>query len=176
MKSSTVGAWTGPVLFRWIAWLTLAAVISITLLLIGRRTGFASIYSIDDPYIHLAVGEEILRGNYGVNPAEPASASSSILFDGNGHLREADPASSNVSRLTRSRSPISSRCAGKRHRGDRAGHRPCDRRLCHLHGAGHCGLVGRLHARREVVLLRHHGAPITAARAPTLSERDSNAR
>ncbi|WP_143030591.1 hypothetical protein [Ruegeria halocynthiae] len=38
------------------------------------------VYTLDDPYIHLAVAEEILRGNFGVNPNEPASPSSSILY------------------------------------------------------------------------------------------------
>src|SRR5215213_5286810 len=80
MRSTLVGAGTGPRLFRWTGSLTLAAVASLTLLLIGRRTGFATIYSLDDPYIHLAVAEEILRGHYGVNPDEAASASSSILY------------------------------------------------------------------------------------------------
>ena len=75
-----MGAWTSPRLFRWTGSLTLAAITSVILLLIGRRTGFASIYSLDDPYIHLAVAEEILRGHYGVNPDEAASASSSILY------------------------------------------------------------------------------------------------
>src|SRR5829696_3748249 len=89
MRSSLVGARTGPRLFRWTGSLTLAAVTSVTLLLIGRRTGFASVYSLDDPYIHLAVAEEILRGNYGVNPDEAASARTSALVPGSCclHLR-----------------------------------------------------------------------------------------
>lgn len=37
-------------------------------------------FSFDDPYIHLAMAEEILRGHYGINPAEPAAAASSILY------------------------------------------------------------------------------------------------
>lgn len=43
-------------------------------------TGGAFIYSMDDPYIHLAVSEEILRGNYGININERASPSSSIIY------------------------------------------------------------------------------------------------
>lgn len=38
------------------------------------------IYSLDDPYIHLAVAKHILHGGYGVNAGEAASPSSSILY------------------------------------------------------------------------------------------------
>lgn len=38
------------------------------------------IYSLDDPYIHLAVAENILRGGYGINASEYSSPSSSIAF------------------------------------------------------------------------------------------------
>lgn len=38
------------------------------------------IYTLDDPYIHLAVAESILDGEYGINPGEFASPSSSILY------------------------------------------------------------------------------------------------
>lgn len=37
-------------------------------------------FSFDDPYIHLAMAEEILRGHYGINPDEPAAAASSIIY------------------------------------------------------------------------------------------------
>ena len=37
-------------------------------------------YSLDDPYIHLALAEEIFRGNYGINPGEVCAPSSSILW------------------------------------------------------------------------------------------------
>ncbi|HIF21262.1 MAG TPA: hypothetical protein EYQ27_04970 [Gemmatimonadetes bacterium] len=36
-------------------------------------------YALDDPYIGLAMAEELLHGNYGINPGEPASAASTIL-------------------------------------------------------------------------------------------------
>lgn len=45
-----------------------------------HATGGHLVYSQDDPYIHLAMSEEIARGGYGVNTGEWASASSSILF------------------------------------------------------------------------------------------------
>src|SRR6185436_10235695 len=43
-------------------------------------TGGTLIYALDDAYIHLALGEEIARGNYGINPGEFAAVSSSILY------------------------------------------------------------------------------------------------
>jgi len=38
------------------------------------------IYTLDDPYIHLALAESILQGEYGINAGEFASPSSSILY------------------------------------------------------------------------------------------------
>lgn len=38
------------------------------------------IYSLDDPYIHLAIAENIARGGYGINLQEYSSPSSSILY------------------------------------------------------------------------------------------------
>jgi hypothetical protein len=38
------------------------------------------IYSLDDPYISLALGEQIARGHYGINAVEASSPSSSILY------------------------------------------------------------------------------------------------
>ncbi len=37
-------------------------------------------YSLDDPYIHLAVSESLARGHYGIEPQEPSAPSSSILW------------------------------------------------------------------------------------------------
>ncbi len=37
-------------------------------------------YSLDDPYIHLALAENLAHGHYGIDPAEPSSPSSSILW------------------------------------------------------------------------------------------------
>lgn len=37
-------------------------------------------YPLDDPYIHLAIAEQIWAGGYGVNPAELAAAASSPLY------------------------------------------------------------------------------------------------
>ena len=38
------------------------------------------VYSLDDPYIHLALARQILHGHYGINPGEFAAPSSSILW------------------------------------------------------------------------------------------------
>ncbi|GGE53036.1 hypothetical protein [Actibacterium pelagium] len=43
-------------------------------------TGGVFVYSIDDPYIHLSVAENILLGGYGINANEFSSPSSSILY------------------------------------------------------------------------------------------------
>ena len=53
---------------------------AILLALILMRTGGVLVYTLDDPYIHLALAQEILRGGYGINPGEVASPSSSILY------------------------------------------------------------------------------------------------
>ena len=37
-------------------------------------------YALDDPYIHLALSEGIAQGHYGINPGEPSSPSSSVLW------------------------------------------------------------------------------------------------
>ena len=44
------------------------------------QTGGYYEYPLDDPYIHLAMSEQIAKGGYGVNAGEYASAASSILF------------------------------------------------------------------------------------------------
>ena len=56
------------------AWVLLLAV-GILVLNDGRF-----IYTLDDPYIHLAMSEGIHAGGYGINPHEAAAAASSILF------------------------------------------------------------------------------------------------
>jgi hypothetical protein len=38
------------------------------------------VYSLDDPYIHLALARQILHGHYGINPGEFAAPSSSIVW------------------------------------------------------------------------------------------------
>ncbi len=59
----------------------LVAVLCFAFLLIDAlgATG-ALVYTLDDPYIHLALAQRLQHGLYGINPGEPASPASSILF------------------------------------------------------------------------------------------------
>lgn len=43
-------------------------------------TRFHLDYTLDDPYIHLALAERIALGHYGLNPGEPGAPSSSLLW------------------------------------------------------------------------------------------------
>lgn len=47
--------------------------------LVARRTGGFS-YTLDDPYIHLRVAQQIARGHYGMNPGEASAPASSALW------------------------------------------------------------------------------------------------
>ncbi|RZA29768.1 MAG: hypothetical protein EOP02_03570 [Proteobacteria bacterium] len=44
------------------------------------RNGGEFAYTLDAPYTHMALAGHILQGTYGLNPGEPASPSSSILY------------------------------------------------------------------------------------------------
>ena len=50
------------------------------LLLVQVHLTCGVVYSLDDPYIHLALAQQILHGHYGINPGEFAAPSSSILW------------------------------------------------------------------------------------------------
>jgi hypothetical protein len=70
---------------RTILWAGIAAAIYLALclwLFLGIRHANAGhfIFSLDDPYIHMALAEQIAHGTYGINPGEPASPSSSVLW------------------------------------------------------------------------------------------------
>jgi hypothetical protein len=56
-----------------------AGVAGASILLILRLNGWIY-YTLDDPYIHLALSERIARLQYGINPGEAAAPSSSILW------------------------------------------------------------------------------------------------
>jgi hypothetical protein len=58
----------------------LGAVVLALLSAILWLNGGTFLYTQDDPYIHLALAEELARGHYGINPGEAAAPSSSILF------------------------------------------------------------------------------------------------
>lgn len=57
-------------------WLLLCLVTFLSVMVMNDRFS----YTLDDPYIHLAVAEEITKGNYGVNPAEFAAPCSSFIW------------------------------------------------------------------------------------------------
>lgn len=48
-------------------------------LILLRNDGVLT-YTLDDPYIHLAMAENLLSGHYGINLEEPSAPASSILF------------------------------------------------------------------------------------------------
>ena len=69
--------WTGEVI----------ASLSVTAALIAAETAAillwndgTFLYTLDDPYIHFALAENIVDGHYGVNSGEPSAPSSSILW------------------------------------------------------------------------------------------------
>lgn len=64
----------------WLPYAVLTAGTAFVLLQILLLNGGKLVYTLDDPYIHLAVAENIARGTYGVNLGEPSAPSSSILY------------------------------------------------------------------------------------------------
>jgi hypothetical protein len=60
----------------WLVIIPSILIISLILLLDGGHFT----YTLDDPYIHLALAKNIMLGTYGINPGEPAAPSSSILW------------------------------------------------------------------------------------------------
>jgi hypothetical protein len=66
-----------------VAWASAAiyvVVVAAVLIVILRVNGGHFVYSLDDPYIHLALAENIARGHYGINLVEPSSPSSTVLW------------------------------------------------------------------------------------------------
>ncbi len=57
--------------------LTLSAIVLIAIM---AMTGGRLIYSLDDPYIHLALSERLALGHYGINLGEVTSPSSSVIW------------------------------------------------------------------------------------------------
>lgn len=58
-------------------WLAAVALLAAAIL---HQCGGNLIYTLDDPYIHLALAHNLTHGWYGINPTEHASPSSSILW------------------------------------------------------------------------------------------------
>jgi hypothetical protein len=56
------------------------AVVLALLLAILHRDGGVFTYTLDDPYIHLALAGNLADGHYGINPGEASSPSSSIVW------------------------------------------------------------------------------------------------
>lgn len=59
--------------------LYLAAVLALLLAILHRDDGVFT-YTLDDPYIHLALAANLAHGHYGINPGEASSPSSSIVW------------------------------------------------------------------------------------------------
>jgi len=63
-----------------VLWWAFAACMALLVGVCLLGTGGALVYSMDDPYIHLALARTIQAGSYGINPGEWASPSSSIVW------------------------------------------------------------------------------------------------
>jgi len=59
--------------------LYLAVVLGLFVAILHRDSGVFT-YTLDDPYIHLALAENIAHGHYGINPGEISAPSSSIVW------------------------------------------------------------------------------------------------
>lgn len=59
--------------------LYLAVALGLLLTILKRDDGVFT-YSLDDPYIHLALAKNLAHGHYGINPGEASSPSSSIVW------------------------------------------------------------------------------------------------
>ncbi len=59
--------------------LYLAVVLGLLICILHRDNGVFT-YSLDDPYIHLALAENLAHGHYGINPGEASSPSSSVVW------------------------------------------------------------------------------------------------
>lgn len=71
------GAWSRPSGMAVSIWLLLFAA---ELAACVTLCDFTFVFTLDDPYIHLAVADHILAGGYGVNAGEYSSPSSSIIW------------------------------------------------------------------------------------------------
>jgi hypothetical protein len=58
-------------------YLTVVLVLFVT---IRHRDDGIFTYTLDDPYIHLALAQSLAHGHYGINPGEPSSPSSSVVW------------------------------------------------------------------------------------------------
>ncbi len=65
---------------EWIAVATFIVLFVTMLTQVLSRTGGFLVYSLDDPYIHIAMAERLLSGHYGINAGEVTSPSSSVIW------------------------------------------------------------------------------------------------
>lgn len=63
-----------------LAYLAVAALVAALIFGVLRINHGTFTYTLDDPYIHLALSDQIRHGNYGIYPGDHAAPSSSILF------------------------------------------------------------------------------------------------
>ena len=77
LKQAT--GWTGRLAFP-IAFLAIGVAIVVLVAGILKINNGTFIYTLDDPYIHLALSDQIRHGNYGLYPGTHAAPSSSIIF------------------------------------------------------------------------------------------------
>jgi hypothetical protein len=75
MRIGTISARLAGLCAAFYLMLTAALLLSIL-----HRTGGHFVYALDDPYIHLALAENLAHGHYGLNATEFASPASSILW------------------------------------------------------------------------------------------------
>lgn len=60
--------------------MVLAGLLGLQVALVVHGLDGRFVYTLDDPYIHLALADNIARGHYGLDPLQPAAPSSSILY------------------------------------------------------------------------------------------------
>lgn len=75
---SSGGRFSSPPLLA--GWGLVVGVVLLQCLAILRLNSGVLVYVLDDPYIHLAMAENLLRGHYGVNLGEYSSPSSSAMW------------------------------------------------------------------------------------------------
>ncbi len=64
----------------WAPYAAIGTLLLVELVAILALNGGMLVYTLDDPYIHLALAENIARGHYGINLGEASAPSSSILW------------------------------------------------------------------------------------------------
>src|SRR5262249_53223254 len=70
-RATVVGLW---------AWASVTALVVVVLAVSLEMNGGKLVYSLDDPYIHLALARHIAAFHYGINAGEAAAPASSVLY------------------------------------------------------------------------------------------------